>query len=209
MNIPNKLTLFRVIIAIGYFALLAFVPYFGEVESPDANGWSNFICKGTGWILLDIANVMFIVAAITDLLDGYLARKLDMVSDFGRIADPFADKILVCGSFIFLVSITNFVLAWMVVLLIGREFLVSGLRGFAEAKGMQFPSMFWGKVKMFVQCVAISCVLFYLAHLRFVPGATYFSLIVQILVWITIVTTVLSASDYLLKAKKVLRNELF
>ncbi|MDR0392558.1 MAG: CDP-alcohol phosphatidyltransferase family protein [Planctomycetaceae bacterium] len=150
MNIPNVLTVIRF-----FFAVVVF--YFISVGG------------------YDIALLFFALASATDFLDGWWARRFNQVTVFGRVMDPFADKFLICGVLIFLVSIpeltgfkdTSFSLAWlmlkpwMVVIIVGRELLITSLRAVVESSGKDFSAKWIGKVKMWFQCVAvISCFLF-------------------------------------------------
>ena len=113
---------------------------------------------------------LFIVAAGTDWLDGYYARKYSQVTTLGRILDPFADKVIVCGTFIFLMAIPAMaevpwgLRAWMVVVIVGRELLVTALRSFIEDRGSDFSAKMSGKLKMVLQCVAAGACLFYLSY---------------------------------------------
>ncbi|MEM7231030.1 MAG: CDP-diacylglycerol--glycerol-3-phosphate 3-phosphatidyltransferase [Planctomycetota bacterium] len=150
LTIPNQLTLARLVLAVIFFALLACFGHglFGNSRATTLN-----------W-----AMGLFILAVSTDFLDGYLARRWGMVSTFGRIADPFADKIIICGSFIMLIEISDFVHAWFAVVILFREFLVSGLRSFLESRGIEFGALLSGKLKMVFQSVTIPTVLFYEAN---------------------------------------------
>ena len=142
MNLPNRITTARIIASLGLFAFLA---------------WTD-TCAGPEWWPPLVAGSVLIIVVATDALDGHYARKLGQITDFGRIADPVADKLALSGSFIFLTSTDwaqPWLPTWVVVLIVGREFLVTGLRGFVEARGVAFPSRMDGKVKMVVQCVAI------------------------------------------------------
>lgn len=183
MNLPNKITAMRFILAVVLFALLSQVNMANSAY------------------LLDVSLLIFIIAALTDIVDGYLARKYDQVTALGRIADPFVDKILVSGSFVFLTTLTPVVHPWMVVVIIGREFLISGIRGYAESQGVQFPANIWGKMKTLLQCFTIAILFFYLAHLQ---NVVYANLLVSFLVWIVVGITLLSGVIYLVKAKHLL-----
>ena len=156
--------------------------------------------------LFDISFYIFIVAVISDFFDGYLARRNKEVTDFGRIADPFVDKIIICGGFIIFVLFAQDILApWMVVLIVSREFMINSLRGFAESKGVVFPSDVWGKLKMFLQSATVCGLLLLFAFLQDVAA---FKIAVIVFIWITIVITVISGVLYLIKAKKVLIESL-
>ncbi|MDR2347008.1 MAG: CDP-alcohol phosphatidyltransferase family protein [Planctomycetaceae bacterium] len=164
MNIPNILTAFRVFFAIGVFYFITVGGY-------------------------DIALLFFVLASVTDFLDGWWARKFNQVTIFGRVMDPFADKFLICGVLIFFVSIPALTSAdnptfslswlmlkpWMVVVIVGRELLVTSLRAVIESSGVDFSAKWVGKVKMWFQCAAIvSCFLFLAggAQLAFNSGSS-------------------------------------
>ncbi|MFH1421816.1 MAG: CDP-alcohol phosphatidyltransferase family protein, partial [Planctomycetota bacterium] len=145
------------------------------------------------------------VASATDWFDGYIAREYGLTTVLGRIADPFVDKILVCGTFASLVVIKeSFITPYLVVTVIAREFLVSGIRSFLEGRGKEFGAIYWGKVKVCVQYFFIGWVLFYLAYLRESVWAvkfTKFSVIIVLLV------TVMSGIVYVIKGAKLLSQE--
>ena len=153
--------------------------------------------------LRDIGLWVFVVACATDYLDGYLARKYDLVTGFGRVADPFVDKIIVCGGFALLAGRSTVIVPWMVVVLISREFLVSSIRGYAESRGIEFGAALSGKIKAVVQMVAVGFVIHFEAHenLPFLPAA--------LSKWLTLGTgylalllTVVSAVPYVTKAMR-------
>lgn len=187
MNIPNQLTVARFGLALALFVVLYFAL---RVTNPTYQVY-----------LLDGGLFLFVLAGITDFLDGHLARKWDMLTDFGRVADPLMDKIVVSGSFIFFLSFAELPLkAWMVVVIISREFVVNGLRGYAEAKGHKFGANRWGKMKMVCQCFTIFWTLLYLAHLKAFHWAY---LVMEIAIWITIAITLWSGLTYVIQAKKL------
>jgi len=178
MNLPNWLTVSRFFLAFLFFVLLAF-------SHP---------------IMRDISLVVFAVAGITDILDGYLARKRRATTAFGRIADPFVDKILICGAFIIFIEQKNpdvGVQAWMVMLIVAREFLVNGLRTFAELHGVPFGATILGKSKMAVQFATVCWILVFLGHFSQSPSA---QLLTKVLVWATVVVTVASGAVYIYQA---------
>jgi CDP-diacylglycerol--glycerol-3-phosphate 3-phosphatidyltransferase len=157
-------------------------------------------------LVLDIALIIFAIASVTDALDGYLARSRNVVTDFGRVADPFVDKILICGSFVFFLTIkhlSSIIGAWMVVVILAREFLVQGIRSLAESKGIAFHSSVWGKQKMIVQCIVVACGLFYSAH---VHPYYWAKVVITAMVWLVLVTTVASGVAYVYSARKVFRS---
>ncbi len=188
MNLPNRITVYRFFLSLAYFALLIVARSAGPKTAP--------------W-LLDGALAIFILASVTDALDGYFARKYGMSTDFGRVADPFVDKILICGSFVFfltMVSLSSIIGAWMVVIILAREFLVQGLRSLAESKGIAFGSSIWGKQKMIVQCVVVACCIFYAGHLSALEWATG---VIKAMVWLALITTVVSGLVYVRNARKL------
>jgi len=207
-KLPNQLTVGRMVLSIAFFALL------GTYQQGAASG---------RW-LLNIAFGLYIVAGITDVLDGYFARKWKITSAFGRILDPVMDKILVVGGFIMLAGpnftmapgavdqqlpgwltggMASSVQAWMVVVILGREFLVSGVRGYSESQGMKFPATPAGKMKMFVQSFAICTALYQQAN---IPTATWAIYMKVICVWLAVIVTLLSGLSYLNKARGLLMS---
>ncbi len=139
LNLPNQLTIARVVLSIGLF-----------------------VCIARGWFA--VAFVSFVVAASTDWLDGYFARRYGMVTILGRILDPFADKLIICGTYIFLATIPDSgITAAMAVIVMGRELLVTALRSFIESQGTDFSADLSGKIKMVLQCTAAGAGLFHLA----------------------------------------------
>ena len=200
MNLPNKLTIARLFIAIVIFVLLYL-----------ANDGHGAILGGewtTGKIVLvDMALVLFVVAAATDTLDGYLARRDKLFTDFGRVADPLMDKIVVCGVLVFLSgmdALKGLVAPWMIVLILTREFLVTGFRGMAEAQGSRLLSSFLGKSKMVVQCVTIVAILLYLGHFR---GQDWAYFVAATFLWVTVALTAWSGALYVPRIVAMLRAE--
>ena len=195
VNLPNQITIGRLLLAIVFFVCLAQF----DARSPDQAYW-----------LLDLCTGLFLVAAITDALDGYLARKHNQETSLGRILDPFVDKILVMGAYIFLASegftdqtgekISD-VAAWMVVVILGRELLVTSLRGVMEATGKAYGANFYGKAKMVIQAGAIVWVLVTLAHPNMFPTLTQLR---PTVVYLTVVVTLLSVVPYLKSAQSIL-----
>ncbi len=195
MNLPNQITLGRLALAIVFFAVL------GQHSVREPRSW-----------LLDVCAAMFVVAAATDWLDGYYARKRNQITALGRILDPFVDKVLVCGAFVFLAgpsfcgpdgrNVTG-LQSWMVVVILGRELLVTGLRGFSESRGVQFGSEYVGKAKMWIQSITVAVLLIAVAH-RFGEWSSTVYVVQQVLVWATVLVTAASLATYLYKAKDVL-----
>ncbi len=165
--------------------------------------------------MLDLAVVIFIVAAVTDAIDGHIARKRGLVTALGRVLDPFVDKVLVCGAFIIFAgpgfvdadghNVTE-VTAWMVVVIVGRELLVTGLRGFNDARGKAFGASLHGKLKMWMQSIAAPAVLLIVAHEASWPGAKWPSITKQALVWAMVVVTALSTIQYIIRSRDILEE---
>lgn len=199
MNLPNKLTAGRLVLAVVIFVLLAFV----QARDPE----SSEVLETKYVVLLDISMILFIVAAITDSLDGYLARRDQLVTKFGVVADPLMDKIVVGGMFVYFCSmdaLSSIVAPWMVVTIITREYLVTGLRGFAESKGSDLFAKLLGKLKMVVQCVTIVGLFLYVAHFQAYGWA---QTLCQILFWLTLLLTLVSGFGYVPNALRLMREE--
>jgi CDP-diacylglycerol--glycerol-3-phosphate 3-phosphatidyltransferase len=142
-----------------------------------------------------IAVAIFIVASLTDLLDGKIARKYNLVTNFGKFMDPLADKLLVCAALICLVS-TGMLSAWIVIVIISREFIISGFRLVASDNGVVIAASYWGKFKTTFQMLMIIVLLLNFGGI--------FDLIGQILTWIALILTIVSLVDYLVKNKHVI-----
>jgi CDP-diacylglycerol--glycerol-3-phosphate 3-phosphatidyltransferase len=186
MTLANRITSARFVLTIVYLALLG------------AGG------PGRHAALLTAAFWLFQVVAWSDLLDGYLARKYGEVTHFGRIADPLVDKIVVCGSFIFFLTIeplARIFTAWFAVAVLGREFLVSGIRGAAEAAGVPFPATVWGKIKTFIQNVAVG---WGLGHAAWFADAGWSTGALRALMWGALVATLMSGLTYVVAARRLL-----
>lgn len=210
-QVPNILTFSRLILAAVFFALLSRYQY--ELRGDP--------------VYLAIAFLIYLVALITDFFDGYFARKLEASSTFGRITDPFVDKILVLGSFIFFAG-RNFVIPandptqvpnnvqtitgvapWMVVLILARELLVTTFRGFSEASGKSFGAEFSGKLKMTLQSVTILAILTYVnfrhwLHQR--DWETEARILRDAFIWATVIVTVYSGLSYVKRAAELFRE---
>ena len=181
---PNLLTLARFGLAVVLFALIA------------VEGWVGGL-------------VVFALAALTDLLDGYLARRLNLASALGRNLDPLADKVLVCGAFIFLLprgSEGGWLLPWMVTVVVVRELLITVVRSFLEGQGTKFGADWLGKLKMWLQSAALVAILVALEAARSWPaGGWFFDPARLVLVYAMVVVTALSGLQYLWKAALLLR----
>ena len=175
MNLPNKLTVLRV----------CMIPFF--VVMLLLNGGENQNYRY-------IAAAIFIVASLTDMLDGKIARKYNLVTNFGKFMDPLADKLLVCSALICLVDLKQLP-AWMVIVIISREFIISGFRLVASDNGIVIAASYWGKFKTTFQMISVILLI-----VR-IPALT---VLTQICVWTALVLTVISLVDYIAKNHKVL-----
>lgn len=203
-NLPNLITGARLVLAVALFVILGLIDAsHRHTSGPIFPIVKHFAAQER--LLLNVCLVIFVTAAISDILDGQIARRWKLQTDFGRIVDPFADKVIVCGAFVQLVPFAGAKIAsWMVVVILARELLVDGLRGFAEAKGVAFPAMLSGKLKMVIQSVCLSWTFLALANLHDVAWATTVTLV---LVWTTLAVTVFSGLQYLVHARKVLSSD--
>ena len=208
---PNRITFVRFVGSLVLFGILHFHGMWRDEDGLAARELEVF----TGAVRSEIGGYLavsfwlFIVIACTDFLDGWLARRGNRVTAFGRIADPFVDKVLVLGSMVFLAVMDwsrHWVPAWIVVVVLAREFLVTGIRGYIESLGMQFPADWFGKIKMIVQCVAIAAVLglFAFDWPRWAREAL--NVIGHVFVWGTLLTTVGSGASYVLKTRRMLEG---
>jgi CDP-diacylglycerol--glycerol-3-phosphate 3-phosphatidyltransferase len=195
INLPNQITLARLVLAVVFFAFLA-----------------QFDIRSPRYWVLDVCVVLFVVAAATDWLDGYLARKRNQVTAMGRVLDPFVDKVLVCGAFVFLAGASfrddtggqvTRMYPWMVVVILGRELLVTGLRGFSESRGVSFGAVHSGKAKMVLQSVTAPVLMFFVAHVDRAAWGAGLGWIKTTLVWLTVVATTFSMLPYLLQSKAI------
>ena len=206
-HVPNALTGARLLLAGVFFLLLSFYQYEGRGDP----------------LLLSSAFAVYVVALVTDWLDGYLARKWDAGSAFGRVVDPFADKILVLGAFIFFAG-KNFIIPegaehgrasvwvvktitgvapWMVVLLLARELLVTSLRGLSEAAGQSFGAVWAGKFKMGFQSGTILAILVYVTFYKWLGDHGYIryaTFVRDVGIWGTVAVTLYSGLAYVRRA---------
>lgn len=177
MNLPNKLTILRVIM----------IPFF--VLALLYNGGQN-------QTLRYVAAAIFIIASLTDMLDGKIARKYNLVTNFGKFMDPLADKLLVCSALICLVELKELP-AWMVIVIISREFIISGFRLVASDNGVVIAASYWGKFKTTFQMIAV---------VLLILGIPSLSMVTTAVVWIALVLTVISLVDYIAKNVNVLKE---
>ena len=175
MNLPNKLTILRVIM----------IPFF-----------VFFLLSGVGgsaskWIAL----VIFAAASITDTLDGYIARRDNLITDFGKFMDPLADKLLVCSAMICMIPLGK-LQAWFVIVIIAREFIISGFRLVAADNDIVIAASYWGKFKTVSQM--------FMLILLIADRGGAFNMIAQVLIWVSLVLTIVSLIDYIAKNVQVL-----
>lgn len=178
MNLPNKLTVFRMIMIFPFVVVMLpgdTLPY-GK------------------WIALGI----FVVASLTDLLDGYLARKYELVTNFGKFMDPLADKLLVCAALICLVELKR-IPSWIVIVIISREFIISGFRLVASDNGVVIAASYWGKFKTTFQMLMICLMLMNLEGIWYI--------LTELCMWIALILTIISLLDYLWKNKAVMAEQ--
>ncbi len=186
MNLPNKLTILRVCM-IPFFVIFMLGPYEGW-------GWFYAVFGGVLEYMRYIALAIFIVASLTDLLDGKIARKRGLVTNFGKFMDPLADKLLVCSALICLISL-GALPAWYVILIIAREFIISGFRLIASDNGIVIAASYWGKFKTTAQMILIVLLILDIPALS--PVTTVFY-------WAALVLTIVSLIDYIKKNFQVL-----
>lgn len=187
MNLPNTLTALRLVLAVFLFVSMD---------------------RGYGWAAL----ILFLLAAGTDWLDGYFARKWKLITPLGRVLDPFADKVIICGTFIFLAAdhvmqeVPWGLRTWMVVVIVVREILVTMLRSMIEERGGDFSAKWSGKIKMILQCVVATTCLYYLAA-GYTPDSApaWCTALLIASVWATVVSTVYSGGVYVVAALRVLK----
>ncbi len=175
MNLPNKITLFRVAM-IPLFLVFLLIPGM-------PNG--RYIAAG-----------IFIIAALSDLLDGYIARKHNLVTNFGKFMDPLADKLLVSSALICFVELKQ-ISAWIVIIIIAREFIISGFRLIASDNGVVIAAGWWGKLKTNVQMIMSVMLIINLDY-------AFMNVLEQIAIYLAVALTIISLVDYMVKNKSVL-----
>lgn len=186
MNLPNKLTMFRVVL-IPFFVLFMLAPVFQV-------WWGSLI-----------ALIIFIVASLTDMLDGKIARKYNLVTNFGKFMDPLADKLLVSSALICFVALGRLE-AWIVIIIIAREFIISGFRLVAADAGVVIAASMWGKVKTCFQMGLVILIIFFTPVFPGFETPDVINIVINILAYITAAITVISLIDYLVKNKSVMRG---
>ena len=179
MNLPNKLTIFRVIL----------IPFFVVFLLLDPSNQTYRY----------IADAIFIIASLTDMLDSKIARKYNLVTNFGKFMDPLADKLLVSAAMICLIA-TGQLAAWIVIVIISREFIISGFRLIASDNGIVIAASYWGKFKTVFQMLMIIVLI---ANIQM----PFFTVLGTILIYVALVLTIVSLIDYIVKNKDVLKEQ--
>lgn len=183
LNLPNVITVSRLILSIVLFWL---------------------IDRGDHWLA---ACIVFIVAAATDAVDGYIARRYGLVTVVGRILDPFVDKVIIGGAFVFLaVARDSGVNAWMAIIVIGREMFITSLRSFLESEGRDFSATWSGKLKMVLQCAAVAASLLYLEYGVASSWQATLASGRDVLLWSAIGITIYSGVIYVVRAVQMFRG---
>ena len=175
MNTPNKLTVARMI-------LVPFLVVFL------LTGWGG---EANRWICLAI----FVAASVTDWFDGHLARKYNLITNFGKFMDPLAAKLLVCSAMICMIEVDKLP-AWVVIIIIGREFIISGFRLIAAENGIVIAANYWGKFKTVSQMIMII--------LLMLDFGGIFTVLTQIFIWLSVALTIISLLTYIMQNRKVL-----
>lgn len=186
MNLPNKLTVFRVILIVPFVLLLLG----GHAQW----GWYMAVFGGIAGYTDAIALGIFIIASLTDLLDGKIARRYGLVTNFGKFMDPLADKLLVCAALICLIELGR-IPAWIVIIIISREFIISGFRLIAADNKIVIAANYWGKFKTTFQMIMVCLMIIDIRAL---------DMLTQVTMWIAVILTVVSLVDYVAKNKGVL-----
>lgn len=186
MNLPNKLTVFRVILIVPF----VFLMLGGHAQW----GWFMALFGGIAEYTDYVSLGIFIIASLTDMLDGKIARKYNLVTNFGKFMDPLADKLLVCAAMICLIELDR-IPAWIVIIIISREFIISGFRLVAADNRVVIAASYWGKFKTVFQMVMV-CLM--------IANIDSIDVVTQIVMWIAVALTVISLVDYVVKNKGVL-----
>lgn len=191
MNLPNKLTIFRVILIVPFVILL--------LGGYHEWGLIQAIFGGVMEYVNGIAVAIFVLASLTDLLDGRIARKYNLVTNFGKFMDPLADKLLVCSAMICLVEMGRLP-AWIVIIIIAREFIISGFRLIASDNGVVIAASYWGKFKTVFQMIMVIVLMLDIDHAFFQWAGT-------LLIYVSLALTLISLADYIAKNRNVLKEQ--
>ena len=200
MNLPNKLTVIRMVLIVPFVVILL-----GSFESWT---WFNYVFGNISMTALEfIALGIFAVASFTDMLDGKIARKYNLVTNFGKFMDPLADKLLVCSAMIVLVQMGR-IPSWIVIIIISREFIISGFRLVASDNNVVIAASYWGKFKTTFQMFMIGFMIVQDAEFIGKLGLRgIYDIVTATLMWIALALTVISLADYILKNKNVMKSD--
>ena len=179
MNLPNKLTVLRMILIVPFVVLM-------------------LVGEGEGWMKW-AALAVFIAASLTDMLDGKIARKYNLITDFGKFMDPLADKLLVCSAMICLVDLDRLP-AWICIVIIAREFAISGFRLVASDNGIVIAASMWGKTKTVSQ---MAMIILMIANFE-IPAI---QMLTTVIMYVACALTIISLVDYIIKNKQVLASQ--
>lgn len=186
MNLPNKLTVFRMILIVPFVILL--------LGGHAGWGWFDAAFGGIEAYTDYIALVIFVIASLTDMMDGKIARKYNLVTNFGKFMDPLADKLLVCSAMICLIDMDR-IPAWIVIVIISREFIISGFRLVASDNHVVIAASYWGKFKTTFQMIMV---------ILMIANIQALNILTQLVMWIALALTIISLIDYIVKNKNVL-----
>lgn len=201
MNLPNKLTILRILLIPIFMLIIVPIPQWMvdasilSFISPQLTAVNNFINNYGNYV----AALIFIIASSTDALDGYIARKTKQITKFGKFLDPIADKLLVTAALIALVERGD-LSTWVAVIIIGREFMITGLRLVAASEGIVIAASSWGKIKTITQMIAIIAMLFKNYPIRWLFDFPFDGVIM----FLAVIATIYSAYDYIVKNGKVI-----
>lgn len=194
MNLPNKLTILRVLL-VPVYAVLMYLSYELKVNVTDSG---VYIISPEYNRLIYIAGVVFILASLTDLVDGKIARKYDMVTDFGKFADPIADKILVLTAVIILSDLGR-IPSWCTIVIVSREIIIAALRNIAVLKNRVVAADIYGKIKTMTQLISVSA-------MHFETILPFLSIPIDIIFYLSMFFTVLSGVNYMIKNADVFKD---
>ncbi len=195
LNLPNTLTLSRIFL-VPLLVVVLLTPPWALAKAQEIFGLAGLVAWLKEWREI-IAVAIFLVAASTDWLDGYLARKRDQITDLGKLLDPIADKLLTISAFIALVEL-RLAPAWMIVVIVGREFAVSGMRSIAAVKGSVIAASSWGKLKTASQIVAITLLILSDSIERWVRLGN----VGKIALWVVLALSLFSMAQYFVSFSK-------
>ena len=201
MNLPNKITLFRVILIPILIGIGIATLYVDELSTPL---WTELGYFSLGNLIMLI---IFVIGAFSDFLDGYLARKMNLVTNFGKFADPLADKLLVLALMVVLVEQKSLLEGWVVTIILAREFIVTGFRVVAASRNIVIAAGWLGKIKTNLQFAMVILLLVIGPHTPIYYGdLNFFEILTMVVVYATAVMTIVSGAEYIIKNIGVLKE---